>query len=301
MITTGKPKLVVGFVDHWAGMDDFFVAALSERYDVIRDDTQPDYLFFADELFGKTNNLYNDRKNVKIFYTGENVRPNPNRYKFHRAISFDFIDEAWHYRLPLYVIDYWVMVNKLGMKTLEDMQGRRTGGGKDKFCCFISGNPISNKRNELFAALNTYKKVDAAGPLFNNIGYILPRGADAAKNKDDFMRGYKFNLCPENASYPGYVTEKLFHAFYSGTVPIYWGDPAVNAIFNSKAMVNWHDHMDDTALVQRVRELDSDPDKYADVCAQPIFNNGNTDKYMDRGRFLKWFADNVYLGALNPG
>lgn len=294
MITVGKTKLVVGFADFWGGMDTFFISILSERYEVIRNDAQPDYLFFSDEMFGTSNRLFDGKKNVKIFYTGENVRPDSNRFKFHRAISFDYIDEDWHFRLPLYVIDYWMMVHMHGMKTIAEMQQRRTGDGKEKFCCFISGNPVSQKRNDLFAVLNAYKKVDAAGPLFNNIGHILPRGLDAAKTKDDFMQGYKFNLCPENSSYPGYVTEKLFHAFYSGTVPIYWGDPSANAIFNSRAMVNWHDYLSDEALVQRVMELDADPAKYADVISQPIFNNGNTDKHMDPARFLDWFRDHVH-------
>ena len=293
MITAGKPKLVIGFADCWGGLDAFFTSILSQRYEVVRNDEQPDYLFFADEMFGTSNRRFDGRKNVKIFYTGENVRPDSSRYKFHRAISFDYIDEDWHFRLPLYVIDYWMMIHLHGMPAIEQMGARRTAK-KDKFCCFISGNPNSTKRNELFAALNRYKIVDAAGPLFNNIGRILPRGLDAAKTKDEFMRDYKFNLCPENSSYPGYVTEKLFHAFYSGTVPIYWGDPSANSIFNSQAMVSWHDYLSDEALVQRVMELDADPAKYAEVVSQPIFNNGNRDKHLDPSRFLDWFGTHVH-------
>ena len=116
------------------------------------------------------------------------------------------------------------------------------------------------------------------------------------------MQDYRFNLCPENSSYPGYVTEKLFHAFYSGAIPIYWGDPSANAAFNSKAMVNWHDYLNDDDLVRRVMELDNDPEKYREVCSQPIFNNGNTDKNLDHARFLGWFHDHVYgafAGRLN--
>ena len=153
MIAVGKPKLVVGFVDYWQGMDDFFIGVLSERYEVIRNDVQPDFLFFADELFGTSNALYNNKKNVKIFYTGENIRPDPNRFKFHRAISFDFIDEEWHFRLPLYAIDYWRMVHSFGMKTIEEAQRRRIAAGRNKFFCFISGNPVSKKINDLFALL----------------------------------------------------------------------------------------------------------------------------------------------------
>ena len=44
--------------------------------------------------------------------------------------------------------------------------------------------------------------------------------------KDDhlsFLRKCKFYICLENTSAPGYVTEKLFDAFLTGSIPIYWG------------------------------------------------------------------------------
>jgi hypothetical protein len=35
---------------------------------------------------------------------------------------------------------------------------------------------------------------------------------------------YKFAICYENArDIPGYITEKIFHCFFAGCVPIYWG------------------------------------------------------------------------------
>jgi hypothetical protein len=34
---------------------------------------------------------------------------------------------------------------------------------------------------------------------------------------------YTFTLTFENTDYPGYVTEKLFHALSAGSIPLYWG------------------------------------------------------------------------------
>jgi hypothetical protein len=51
------------------------------------------------------------------------------------------------------------------------------------------------------------------------------RGTVAVKNK--FMRNYKFAMAYENAAFPGYVTEKIFDAFFAGCVPIYVGAPDV--------------------------------------------------------------------------
>lgn len=42
--------------------------------------------------------------------------------------------------------------------------------------------------------------------------------------KRDVMGGYRFALCYENIrDIPGYITEKIFDAFFAGTVPIYRG------------------------------------------------------------------------------
>ena len=37
------------------------------------------------------------------------------------------------------------------------------------------------------------------------------------------MKRCEFNICPENSEYPGYCTEKIFHALEAGCIPIYWG------------------------------------------------------------------------------
>ncbi len=48
-----------------------------------------------------------------------------------------------------------------------------------------------------------------------------------AKNKNEIMSRYAFALCFENATWPGYVTEKIFDCMLVGTIPIYWGAPDI--------------------------------------------------------------------------
>ena len=57
-------------------------------------------------------------------------------------------------------------------------------------------------------------------------------------NKIEYARKYRFQLCPENAEFKGYCTEKILHAFASGCIPIYWGDDTVIKDFNEKAFIN---------------------------------------------------------------
>ena len=94
-----KQILKLGFTDTIEPVKDFFAEVLSETYDVIRDDTNPDYLIFGDRNFGEHNKTFNSKNVIKIFYTGENQRPWD--YDCHFAITFDHIDIDRHYRLPL--------------------------------------------------------------------------------------------------------------------------------------------------------------------------------------------------------
>lgn len=283
--------LKVGFCDYFEGMDEFFMDWLSKEYMVVRDDDNPDYLFFADETFGVVNHNKSAGKK-KIFYTGENRRPWD--YRADHYITFDHFDTEQHYRLPLYVIDHWIMVNKLGMESYDKkVRSREDIISKTEFCCFISGNGVCPQRNGAFHTLSSYKKVDAPGPLFNNTGFILPRGLEAAKNKAEFMKPYKFNLCFENSTWPGYCTEKLFHAFYMGTVPIYWGSPTATLDFNPRAFVNWHDYLEWEPFYARILELDKHPERYEEMYMQSMLDPYSRRNYFDHRKFLRWFDRNV--------
>ena len=41
--------------------------------------------------------------------------------------------------------------------------------------------------------------------------------------ENQLFKKYKFNICFENSSTPGYVTEKIIQSMYVNSIPIYWG------------------------------------------------------------------------------
>lgn len=297
-----KPVLKLGFTDTNEAIANFFVTILSEDFDVIRDDVSPDYLIFGDRNFGNNNLMFNNKRCIKIFYTGENERP--ANYACHFAISFDHMDDDRHYRLPLYVI-YDFDNQHRNVTNTKDVNREPSDlikKFKDKFCSFVVKNGACEKRNYFFQRLNEYKIVDSAGPLFNNVGYILQRGDGAVEAKMKFLNDYKFNLCFENSSYAGYTTEKLYEAYMFGTVPIYWGSTTIECDFNPKAFLNWHDYQDDDAFMEAIIEVDTKPELYEQMYMEPLFNSWKEpyNKYLDMNRFRNWFKKNVYKGVLNP-
>ena len=285
-------KIVVGFKDYFYPMDQFFMDILSREYEVERDDDNPEYLFFCDDTFGRTK--YNYTGNAKkIFFTGENVRPS----NCHFALSFDHSTDDRQYRLPLYVLDNWV--NEQLELPYIDNSGRTANFSLKRLCPYNQRNSISflvknsncDHRNKIFDLINNqYAHIDSGGPWKNTVGYqvgtqtdpnysyIQPWNGKLTKeihdfqwSKYEFLRRSKVNLCYENASYPGYVTEKLYHAIVYGTVPAYWGSPTVNLDFNPMRFLCRHDYYSDAQFAERIMDFLENMQTWIDKKEQPVF------------------------------
>lgn len=297
MKSSGKPILRLGFTDTFGAIEEFFTETLSTEFEIVRDDENPDYLIFGDRNFGENNLRYDETKCIKIFYTGENQRP--YHYRCHYSISFDHDDNGRNFRLPLYVIYDWdnkrkkVNNSKIFARTSYSMSKHEFE--QRKFCSFVVKNGGCQKRNDFFHMLSEYQPVDAAGPLFNNVGYILEGGERAVQTKLEFLPKYRFNLCFENSSYPGYATEKLYEAMMGNTIPIYWGSPTIEMDFNPDAFLNWHDYDNDEDFLEAIKRVNEDYYLYQDMYCQPLF--GRKNKFMDLSKFVSWFMLNVYKGS----
>ena len=101
-----------------------------------------------------------------------------------------------------------------------------------KFCAAVISNNhfTDNFRLNFIKKLSLYKKVDMGGKFNNNVGGPI-------KNKIQFLLNYKFSLAMENTNGDGYITEKIIESFYSGTIPIYYGNYMVDEFINPKAYI----------------------------------------------------------------
>jgi uncharacterized protein (TIGR02466 family) len=69
------------------------------------------------------------------------------------------------------------------------------------------GNPNCKTRNDFFELLNSKKKVDSPGKVFNNMDIKL----EGEKAKIDFLSTRKFNICFEPYSHPGYTISGIYY------------------------------------------------------------------------------------------
>ncbi|WP_395002542.1 glycosyltransferase family 10 domain-containing protein [uncultured Helicobacter sp.] len=298
-----------------------FVRALSRKYDV-RYSKNPDFLIYG--TFGYEHLQYDC---VRIFFTGENLRTNWNVADY--GIDFDYMDFGdRHLRLPYaFILD----------KHLKDVcEASRTRilspmiAEREKFCAFMAtngGGEHTKVRDRFFELLGAYKRVDSGGQWNNNIGGAIgDRYNDFQSTKRKWLQQYRFHICFENSSYPGYLTEKLFDAYAAGCIPIYWGDTSLRCAppaplptsahtepqdsdvidtqiphisahlleygINPKAFINAHNFPSLQDLVQEVKRIDNDEKAYKEMYLQPLFlDDFNPYEYYEKK--LEMFLDSI--------
>jgi hypothetical protein len=267
-----KPHIKINFTDFWSDFiktNNYFYNLLIKHYD-IEITNEPDFLIYS--YFGQDFRNYNC---IRIFYTGENVKPNFNECDY--AFSFDFNKHfGKNYRLPLYAL--YGDVNLLTRKKDVDAIINK----KTKFCNMVVSNEKAQERIKFFKKLSEYKPIDSGGRYMNNIG-------GPVVNKREFIKDYKFTIAFENSYGKGYTSEKIFEAMLVNSIPIYWGNPQINRDFNTKSFINYYDFKNEDELIERIIAIDNNEQLYREYLEQPYFNNNTVNKYVKEENVIKQF------------
>lgn len=287
-------KIKIAFSDFWDGFNynpskdsaksnNVFYSILSKRFNIEISD-KPDYLIYS--CCGNDHLKYNNCK--KIFYTGENLRPDFKYCDY--AITFDYTNNQNHLRFPLIaLVLYEEGIEKTFNKNidLEKIKNQKT-----KFCNFVFSNPAPfSPRNNFFLELSKYKKVDSGGGVFNNLGYQVKPGWN---NKIEFLKDYKFTICFENSQYAGYTTEKLLHPMIANSIPVYWGDPEVGRDFNTKSFISAYNFNTTNEIIDYIKEIDNNDDMYYNILQEPYFKNGVMPYSLNYNTLLDFFENRIF-------
>ncbi len=272
----------VAYVGWWDSFDmskNMMHNILKNHYNVVLcSSEEADYSICS--LYG---NEFVKAKGVRIFYSGEAGVPDFNLFDY--AIGFDKMDFGDRYvRVPNYLMNYKYHDS---LRMLQERHLYRKEK-RELFCSWVCSNGSGDKkRDEIFDALSAYRRVDSAGTHRNNIS-IQGR----LDNKLEFEKKYKFSLALENTSYKGYTTEKLVEAFAAGGIPIYWGDPDVDEIFNKKAFINLMDFPSLEEGIEFIKKVDEDDDLYESIRSQKVLVND--DCFIKQENELERFLLNIF-------
>lgn len=278
---------------------DVLLAMLTEEFSVIIDEYEYDYYFVDDVIYYSLENMQevlNAKKtSVKIMFALEAVFPDLNIFDY--AISFinqfDCQDRVLH--LP-----YLELLNKMGYAMLISNLDcdKNVDINKEKFCNFIYGNSRAHcMRETLFYKISQYKTVDSLGKFLNNVPIRNTReDVDWLYKSIDLKRPYKFSIAAENATFPGYTSEKLITSMLAKTIPIYWGNPDVGMEYNQQAFINVMDYSSIDDVIDVIRQLDEDDEKYKNMISRPWRTENQKKKFQENvSRFYQMFYNIFYI------
>lgn len=259
----------IKYIGFWSGFnpDTFYVTEILKKHFnvVITDD--PDFI-----ICSCIGDFYEFLKypQVRIEYIGENYIPDMNVIDY--AISpypIQFLDRCFH--LPQGLKGFEVNHHCAERSKNQKPFDQSFLESKTIFANFCASHESEyGIRGDFFKKLCEYKKVDSIGTYLNNTGIIV-KMQDGSKK--EYLRKCKFTLCFESTSHGGFNTEKITDAFYTNTIPVYYGDPYISTIFNPNAFINVSDYNSIEEAIERIIELDQNDDLYLQMLNQPVFND----------------------------
>ena len=161
-------------------------------------------------------------------------------------------------------------LKNLDPQFLKEIRNNAIKNPRKKFCAAVISDvfPHINDffRLDFIKKLNKYKFIDMGGRYNNTIG-------GPVQNKTKFLFEYKFSIAMENTKGDGYTTEKIIDSFYSGTIPIYYGDYMVDEYINPKTYILIKGVMDLEQKIEYIKKIDNNNELYIRIMKEEVFNN----------------------------
>jgi alpha(1,3/1,4) fucosyltransferase len=287
-------RLKICYCDVWPewNEENFIEPILAKHFNIVIDNNKPDLLIHSTYQGMMQTPKYKCRK---LAYMGENFKPEQIGSDY--SISFDPQSEN-NYRLPLWqtyiVLKPWLkdkLYNKVMFKENEFL----------RFCSFVVSNPNNFIRNSVFTSISShYRRVHSYGRYMTN-NLELQQVSKSRYWRDAKIEYFnkiphKFNIAYENTPRNWYITEKIMDAFLCGSIPIYNGGSKVVEDFNEEAFVNAN-KIQGWDLLTKIRELDSNWEKYMEIYNKPVFTEEQKKKLDDNLDGLEnWIIERVKNG-----
>ena len=262
--------------------DYFFEYVLSQHYNVVYDNANPDILIYS--VFGEPPDVYRlPHHTLRVAYSGEPFEASGPADLF---IGSTPSDSPYRIRVP-----FWAMCIQWDNQTVPYISLSGQGAhhipsgplsslndnmcmskltcrnattlNPTKFCNFTYTNP-ARSRIEFFMQLSQYKKVDSTGAVYNNTGYRM-------QNKSHEFSDYKFTIAFENTISSGYVTEKLLEPLAAGSIPIYLGSDECVQDFNPQSFIRVSDFPDWATAIDYIKLVDQNEDLRQQYLSAPVW------------------------------
>jgi hypothetical protein len=100
------------------------------------------------------------------------------------------------------------------------------------------------------------------------------------REKIGLFQKYKFNMSIHYTNTDYILQEKIYHAFFSGAIPIFFGNQHIlEEGFNPESFINLHDFTDLNDFLSLVKEIDTNETLYKKYIESPIFVDNKLPDY----------------------
>ena len=139
---------------------------------------------------------------------------------------------------------------------------------------FLSKCNKDKGRLDFIRELMKYIQVDSYGKCFHNTDMPVSRQEkDWQGIKQNISSHYRFLISVEGAILPGFVTEKIWHAYLVQAIPIYRGTPEVfDQVPGSNTFLFVDNFTSPKALAEYIKQVDSDQQLYESFFKMDLTN-----------------------------
>ena len=257
-----------GFCD-----DIWFTRFLNHRFPDV------DYKLNIFSVCGDHDNIAKEMDGKKVLYAAENLNKrflhfnkNFGRYALDYvdlAMGNDLIDHHKYLRFPL-----WILFNFLPQFNEADIENHinnltSLNFNKTKDVAVIASHDLWQTRSLIVNDIEKFSRICFAGKWRNNTNELWDKFNN---NKIEYLKQFKFNICPENLLDTAYVTEKIFDSIKSDCIPLYagGGDYLEPQVLNNNAILCWDFDKDNTDSIEQFKNLINDKDTYKEFKDQDI-------------------------------
>jgi hypothetical protein len=290
----------------------YFKFVLSKKYNVIIDTINPDIIFHSDlhqdsnaidTYTGQlpTNFTQADKNKKFVYISGEvaDFKGCLETYDNQWSIGYNKFDHPRFLRQPSGVLDVWTLFDESRLvdsplNWLTEKRNFELISNRNTRFCSITQASHNDFRELVFNKLCEYKEVTSSGPWKQNIApeeqlnkyqwlnhvYIGRNDGLTYREKIEFFQKYKFNIAIHYTTTDYVVQEKIYHAFFSGAIPLFFGNKHIlEEGFNPDAFINLHNFEDLNIFLDLIKRIDSDNNLYKKYIEEPIFVDNKLPDY----------------------
>ena len=178
------------------------------------DPSQPDALFFLSMGDGNVRDAINYQTNVSIKIIG--TWEAQHYYPLHKI---EYLNRFFQ---GTALLDWTSDIPWLTMPNMDEIKAVEMPENPAPNVTFVARNcnPMNNRMDYVKAIDNVIGVVSLSSCHHNT---PWPQCEGRVCTKVEAIRGYKINLAFENGDSPNYVSEKIYHAFEAGVLPVWMG------------------------------------------------------------------------------